>query len=169
MMQPLNGFCVLAVFCGAALRLAPEGTVRRVMSVLVSAILLLQLFTGIGLEDLESIPADLGRIREAEQRFRQESGELRERLDRLVIEEELRTYIQNKAEQHGVQISEVELELRWQTEGYWLPWSLKVVAGGTERDFAPLLRELSAELGLPEERLRWCADDGLEESSQATG
>ena len=99
MMQPLNGFCVLAVFCGAALRLAPEGTVRRVMSVLVSAILLLQLFAGIGLEDLESIPADLGRIREAEQRFRQESGELRERLDRLVIEEEIRTYIQNKAEQ----------------------------------------------------------------------
>ena len=33
----LRELCVLAVFCGAAQRLAPDGSVRRVMNVLVTA------------------------------------------------------------------------------------------------------------------------------------
>ena len=41
MNQALRELCLMAVFCGAALRLAPEGAVRRVMNVLVTAVLLI--------------------------------------------------------------------------------------------------------------------------------
>ncbi len=169
MRESLHGFCVLAVFCGAALRLAPEGSVKRVMSVLVSAVLLLQVFSGLGWTDAADLADEIGRFREAEQRYQLESRQVRERLDRLVIEEELKAYIQTKAAGRGLTLTGIELELRWQTEGYWLPRSLTLRGSGTDTAARALLRELGAELGIEQERLKWSADDGLEESAQTTG
>lgn len=169
MREALHGFCVLAVFCGAALRLTPEGSVKRVMSVLVSAVLLLQIFSGLGLRDAAKIAEEIGRFREAEQRYQLDSEQVRQRLDRLVIEEELKTYIQNKAGQRGLTITDVEPELHWQTDGYWLPRALTIRGSGSETAASVLLRELGAELGIEQERLRWIADDRLEEYPQTTG
>lgn len=169
MTASIRAFCVLAVFCGAALRLAPEGSIKRIMSVLVTAVLLLQLFASLGLRELDTLADDLGRMHEAEQRFSQETDALRQRLDRLVIEDELRTYILNKAEELGIGVAEIELELHWQTEGYWLPRAVTLHGSASEREAAALTRVLSAELGIRAEGLRWIADDGLEEHSQTSG
>jgi len=159
MREALRTLCVLAVFCGAALRLTPEGGVKRVMQVLISALLLGELLSG-----LLSLPADLAldtaRIREQENRLLLSSADARERMNRLVIEEELRTYIQNKAEGHGVSLSEVEISLRWETDGLWLPEAATLYGTGEETAVSRLLGELSAELGIRREKLQWDGDDG---------
>lgn len=163
MTASIRGFCILAIFCGTALRLAPEGSIKRIMSVLVTAALLLQLFASLGLRDLDALADDLGRMRESEQRFSQETDALRQRLDRLVIEDELRTYILNKAAQQGIDISEIELELHWQTEGYWLPRAVTLHGSASGREAAALARIVSAELGIRAENVRWNENDGMEE------
>ena len=159
MRDALRTLCVLAVFCGAALRLTPEGGVRRVMQVLISALLLGELLSG-----LLSLPTDLAldtaRLRENENRLLQTAADSRERMNRLVIEEELRTYIQNKAAGLGVSLTAVELSLRWETEGLWLPDSITLRGTGDESAVSRLLGELGAELGIERGKLKWDGDDG---------
>ncbi len=162
MSEWIRGFSVLAAFCGAALRLAPEGGVRRVMSVLICTVLLLNAFQSSFLVDPDPLERQIGRLREGEQRFALESSNYRQRMDRLVIEEELRTYIQNKAGNMDLELSGIELEMQWQTEGFWLPVGLTMVGSGDLTSVEMLQRELEAELGIPGERQQWIADEGME-------
>ena len=162
MSEWVRSFCVLAAFCGAALRLAPEGGVRRILSVLISAVLLTHAFQATLPADTQALEQGIGLLREREQRLLSESSDYVRRLDRLVIEEELRSYIQNKAGQKGLHVREIALELRWQTEGFWLPVALTLYGSGEREAAAELRRELEAELGIPGERQRWISDEGLE-------
>ncbi len=155
MRETIQELCVLSVFCGAALRLAPEGAVRRVTSVLCTAVLLLCVLGGIRALDFDSYALEQGILREQEQRFRIAAEESRQRLDRLVIEQELQTYIQNKAEQRGLRILELETGLTWRTEGLWIPHALSVSYAGPHEQAERLAEELEAELGVPRERQRW--------------
>lgn len=163
MITALHRFCILAIFCGAALRLAPEGSVRRIMSVLVSAVLLISIFRFFGIHPTEELFRGLGKQQEYERRFAAQAQERRQGLDRLVIEEELRTYILNKASERGLQITGIRLEMRWQTEGCWLPWSVTMTGSGSESERRAFQRELEAELGVPSERQQWVDVYGLEE------
>ena len=163
MKEAIRSFCILAVFCGAALQLTPEGSVRRILQVLVTAILLIQLLSGIRSLDRDLLGREIGRLRENEQRFRLEAQDVRERMDRLVIEEELRTYIQNKAGQKGLTLTDIQMELHWETEGCWIPTGLTLRGSGNGDAVSELIAELEAELGVPRERQRWIEDEGLEE------
>ena len=165
MSQVLREFCVLAVFCGAALRLAPEGSVRRVMQVLVSAVLLIALLGAFESLDADTLRVETARVRENERRFAQSADDTRRRLDRLVIEEELRAYIQNKAGEMGLRLTEAEISLRWETEGFWLPDQVRLRGSGDAAAAARLLGELRAELGLREERLCWIDEEGQRNAS----
>ncbi len=163
MSAAIRSFCILAVFCGAALQLTPEGSVRRILQVLVTAILLIQLLSGIRSLDRDLLGREIGRLRENEQRFRLEAQDVRERMDRLVIEEEVRSYIQNKAGQKGLTVTDIQPELRWETEGCWIPTGLTLRGKGSGEAVSELLAELEAELGIPRERQQWIEDEGLEE------
>lgn len=159
MREALRTLCVLAVFCGAALRLAPEGGAKRVLQVLVSALLLSELLSGVLALPADFAP-DLARAQELERGLLQSAGETKERMNRLVIEEELRSYIQNKAAGLGVSLSAIELSLRWETEGLWLPEAVTLSGRGEEAAVSRLLGELGAELGISRDNLEWLADDG---------
>ena len=169
MTEALHRFCVSAVFCGAALRIAPEGTVRRILSVLVSAVLLGSIFSFFGGMQTGGVLDRFAGIQEYERRFSQNAEDQKQRMDRIVIEQELRTYILNKAEQRGITIRSMSIEMRWQTEGYWLPSSLRMTGSGDTRERAAFQRELEAELGIPEERQQWVEEDGLEENAEGFG
>ncbi len=162
----LHAFCALAVFCGAALRLAPEGSVRRVMRVTVTAVLALSLLAGLGGLQDAAMQDSLARLHESEQRFRSDAEAAVQRMDRLVIEEELRSYIRNKAEQRGVVLSGIVLEMRWHTDGFWLPHGITLSGTGERAVIGELLGELEAELGVSRERMRWVDDEGLEKPTE---
>ena len=159
MNQALRELCLMAVFCGAALRLAPEGAVRRVMNVLVTAVLLICLLGVFDGFDADTLRVETARLRENEQRFTLNTEDTRRRLDRLVIEEELTAYIQNKAGDKGLHIKRTEITLRWETDGFWMPDEVKLFGKGDADAKTRLLGELRAELGLSAERLQWVNDD----------
>ena len=46
-----------------------------------------------------------------------------ERLQRTVIESEMRTYILDKAAQCGAALDDAQVTLQWSTDGYWYPQS----------------------------------------------
>ena len=81
-------------------------------------------------------------------------------MNRLVIEQELQTYIQNKAAAAGLSLSEIELGLRWETEGLWLPDSAVLTGRGDADEISHFLAELCAELGIDRGKLEWREDDG---------
>lgn len=53
-----------------------------------------------------------------------------ERLQRTVIESELRAYILDKAAQCGVSLADAQVTLQWSTDGYWYPYAVRLVTSG---------------------------------------
>ena len=66
-----------------------------------------------------------------------------ERLQRTVIESEMRTYILDKAVQCGAALDDAQVTLRWSTDGYWYPQSVR------------LAQIIEADLGIPRARQEW--------------
>lgn len=163
MIPALRRLCILAVFCGTALKLTPLGGIKRVMNLLVTAVLMTQVLALIG-NPMKILTSETASAGERERRLLLNAEETRLQMDRLVIEDRLKTYILTRAEQVGLSVSRVELTLRWETAGYWLPDSAILTGRGESRKITRLLGELSAELGIAEERLRWEQDGSVEGS-----
>ena len=53
-----------------------------------------------------------------------------ERLQRTVIESEMRTYILDKAAQCGAALDDAQVTLQWSTDGYWVSQSVRLVTSG---------------------------------------
>ena len=155
MRELVRELCALSILCGAAMSLAPEGGVRRILSILSSVILISAVLNALGGIDYEAYALEMSRLREREQRFLLDAEDTKERLDRLVIEEEIRTYIRDKAEASGLEIVSAEPSLRWSTEGLWIPDSVSILFAGTDSAKTALAKRLEAELGIPLERQQW--------------
>ena len=71
-----------------------------------------------------------------------------ERLNRLVIEQEYRAYILDKAQTMGEHLEDVSVGVRWDDGGFWVPWGA-VYSNAVSEDFRDTVRN---ELGIPKER-----------------
>ena len=155
----IRQMCVLAVFSGALLSLTPEGGVRRVLRVLASAALLAALFNALGGLDRSAFAPELARYRELESSFSRKADETRDRLNRLVIEREYREYIEDRAAALNIAPEEIRFELRWSTEGFWIPERSHIRLTDPEgRDALAWI--LKTEFGIPPERQEWEVSDG---------
>ena len=76
-----------------------------------------------------------------------------ERLQRTVIESELRAYILDKADALGISAADAAVTARWSEEGFWYPWESRVSC--PEGGRAALSEAIEAELGIPPERQSW--------------
>lgn len=81
-----------------------------------------------------------------------------ERLQRTVIESEMRTYILDKAAQCGVSLADAQVTLQWSTDGYWYPYAVRLVTSGAAEN-SRLAQTIEADLGIPR-RVRRRASDG---------
>lgn len=151
----LRELCGLSILCGAALSIAPEGAVKRVLEILCSAALLTALLTPLKGIDLESYALQLAKYKEDEAALTAKGDEMNNRLNRLVIEGECNSYIMDKAKEKGVDVKEAEVELKWSTEGLWYPYSARIVSNAEGAEKAALIDALKSELGIPEERVTW--------------
>ena len=78
-----------------------------------------------------------------------------ERLQRTVIESEMRTYILDKAAQCGAALDDAQVTLQWSTDGYWYPQSVRLVTSGPAEENSRLAQIIEAELGIPRARQEW--------------
>ena len=164
----IRELCALSVFCAVVLQLTPEGGVRRMLTLLCTAALLSAALSGIRQIDYDAYALELARFREREKTFAETSDETQERLNRLVIEQECRSYILDKARELGLEPESVEVELRWDMEGLWVPAAVSIRCRGTEEQIAALSAAIRTELGIAGEDQRW-RDDGWEEASGESG
>ncbi len=117
MREGLRQLCVLAICSGVLLSLTPEGGAKRVLQVLVSAALLVTVFRTLGCLDNTALAPELARYRELERSLSARGSEARDKLNRLVIEQEYREYIESRAAARGSDRAEGRSEVRGRAEG----------------------------------------------------
>ena len=119
------------------------------------------------LQKLDTTPfaLEIAKYREQEKRLTEDAAVLQERLNRLVIEDELREYVLNTAEQLGIQVRDIHVEARWSTDGLWIPGSTRIQVA-TRSEAERLSGVLLGELGIPLERQEWITDDGWESTGE---
>lgn len=151
----IRQLCLLSLVCGAALTLAPEGTVKRILGIACSAALLLAAVEPLAGLDLSAYALELAKNSERRAEFLDGSADLNQRLNRLVIEEECEAYILDKAEEMGLDLEQAEVLAQWNSEGLWVPASVKLTGQAEQRERRRLGGLIEAELGIPEERQQW--------------
>ena len=151
--------CMLSILCGLTMDMTPEGGVKRIMAVLCTLILALTVLTAVKDFDFDAYALELSRYQEQEQAFLQENRDMRQRLNRLVIEEEYTTYILDKARIVGMELEQADLEVRWSMDGFWVPYSVSVQYRGEERLRRIMEDLISGDLGIPTERQFWSRVD----------
>ena len=147
--------CALSVFCGLAMSIMPEGSVKRVAGVLCTAALLITVLTPLRDFDIDSYALLLAKYKEEEAALTARGEEINERLNRLVIEQEYEAYIMDKAAEKNVAVKEAEVEAQWSTEGY----TAEISSDAPPSQRAMLTEAIKTDLGIPEERITWKCDE----------
>ncbi len=155
----IRQLCALSILGGVALSLTPEGSGRRVMSFVCSLAMLSCVLGGIKTLDWDTYSMEISRYREREQAFLEQSGEIRDDLDRRVIEAECRAYVLEQAVRLGTLVQDASVRVEWSTEGLWVPYAATVYGDLTEQEKGRLAQLLETELGIPRERQEWNDDD----------
>lgn len=154
MRECIRTLCVLSVVSGVLVSLTPEGGARRILRLLSSVVLLAVIFNSLNALDLSDYGVELARYREREQELLQNGEELRDELNRLVIEQEYREYIEERAASLFAALESVEITVRWSSEGFWVPESSRICLRTKDaRD--ELSRILESELGIPAQKQEW--------------
>ena len=146
----LHRLCILSVFFGLMLSVAPDGGVKRVMNILCAAILILTILSPLKQLDIGEYALELAKNRELEASFMDDGKELNDRLNRLVIERECEAYIRDKATAMGIDAKAL-IRARWDSNGLWIPYEIELDCARDER----LEAEIIAGLGIPKERQIW--------------
>jgi len=97
----LRGICAASVFFGVILTLLPEGKERRVASLCATAALVIMFFSLVFSTDWADYSLSLAQTRDAAALISSSAEESRNRMNRLVIEQECEEYIMDKAAQYG--------------------------------------------------------------------
>lgn len=153
----IKQLCAMSLLCGAAMSIAPEGTVKRVLEIVCSVVLLTAVVRPLIGMDFTAYALQLAKFEEKEEEFLDQSADLNDRLNRLVIEEKYETYIMDKAEEQGVGLDGVQVTVEWNMEGFWVPYSVQLDCRN-ESGREALSGILEAELGIPAERQQWSCD-----------
>ena len=155
MIELVEKLCVLSVFFGLAMSLMPEGTVKKMAPAVAAAAMLLCLMDSISSVDTDGLVLDIARYRELSETLTMDAEALHERLDRTLIEQECQTYIENKAEELGLQELTVRVAAEWSAEGFWLPESVCVEGQWSMQEKERLSQMIESQLGIPTQRQEW--------------
>ena len=151
----IRGICILSVLCSVLCSIAPAGTVKTVMTILSSIILMLMLLEPVKAFDFHSYAQELAKYKELEYKLLEEGNDVSSRLNRLVIEDEYSAYIKDKAADENIMIQELKVQLEWNTDGYWVPESMKAGITSEEAEVEKVIGTIAAELGISPEKQYW--------------
>lgn len=151
----IRELCAMSILFGVIMGIIPEGGVKRITCILCSAILIIVVLTPIKSIDIDSYALLLTQYREQEAQLTARADEINSRLNRAVIVEEYEAYIMDKAEELGIDVKEARVEVQWSTEAVWVPYSVSVTANADISLRRVFEDKLMAELGIPQERVKW--------------
>ena len=151
--------CILACLFGASLAVVKDGGIKKVLSVLCTLILLLEIASVARQAAWDLVGRITAKTREQEAQLLLQGEELRQRLDRTIIEQQLATYISNRAEELDLQILSLRFQMRWTMDGIWLPEGLVCEYRGNTEALSSLQLQIASELGIPLARQNWRQDD----------
>lgn len=151
----IREICVVGIFCAVLESISPERSVSRVMGILSSVIMMLIIIKPLSEIDMEKYAQSAAFYNERAAALESDAQNMNARLNRIVIEEEYKTYIMDKALDSGYTITELKVGLQWDTQGYWVPCAVNVRGSGTIDAKNRLCETIEFELGVPQERQVW--------------
>lgn len=154
-----RALCAMSLLCGAAMSISPEGSVKKIMSVLCAAVLIMSVLMPIKKFDFSSYALELAKLEEREQALQRDGEKINLRLNRLVIQSEYEAYIMDKAEKLGLKAERVKVGVEWSTEGLWVPKTAEIECTGEEKLKRSLSEIILSELGIPPEKQYWSENE----------
>ena len=153
--QLIREICLVSIICSVACNLAPAGAVKSIMRICCSVVLMLLIINPLSEFDFELYANSLARYRELEEQMNLDAENNKQRLNRLVIEDEYRTYIMDKAKENGLELIDVHIGLEWSSQGFWIPCELTLMSHETAGKITDFSRIMVRELGIGEEKIIW--------------
>lgn len=155
----IRRLCVLAIFCGAAQSMAPEGSGKRALRFVCAVVLLTCALGGLRDLDPDALWELSGDYDAREEELASHAETIREESERAVIARSYAAYIWDKAEELGLELEEVQVELTQRSDGLCVPKRVEIRSGETEEALAPLRAAIDRAFASPE--LLWeRRDDG---------
>ena len=118
------------------------------------------LVAGVSEFDYQTYAASLQRERAD---IRWDADSVKEEVDALhrrYIEAQCEAYILENASRMQIELTEVDVFLAWNTEGYWYPVQAEITAANSKEDVTALKSLIESELGIPIGEQIWKCEDG---------
>lgn len=151
----LRGICAASIVYGILLILLPEGKERSIASLCATASLVTMFLSLVMTTNWEGYSLTLAETRDAAAVIESNAEESRNRLSRLVIEQECEEYIMDKATDLGLKLECVEISASWKKEGVWVPERALITAERNADAEAKLASWIEADLGIEAARQEW--------------
>ena len=155
----LRSLIALSLFGGAALYLCPEGGSKRVLKLLVTALLVAALLEPLRAPDFDLLSAEEARLASLETKLLQDSERKQNTLKELLLRQNCERFIITQAQGLGLRVERVEVELADAGAKGLQPGSVTLEASGGAEELETLSRLIRDELGIPVERQVWITDE----------
>ena len=144
-----------AFLSAGLLALIPKGTSKKAAAVLCGLVMLLLALTPLAQLDYDALSEAISRL-ELEKEEARTGIEIRnQELVARIISGRVQAYILDKAVQCGAALDDAQVTLRWSTDGYWYPQSVRLITSGPAAENSRLAQIIEADLGIPRARQEW--------------
>ena len=159
MQTVLRSLIAQAFIGGAAVYLCPHGGTKRVIKILNAAILSAMVITPLHSLDYDYLSLAEAKLSSAQVRILQDSSQRGSSLKEQLFRQNCENYIKARAEEQGVRISAVRVELKKSGEESWQPYSVQLEARGNPEAMERICLLIRDELGIPAERQVWSENE----------
>ena len=148
----LIGVALISAVAEPFVRQTPHKQVLRLITVICMGTMLLAAFLKLSYFDYASAlrSAEIHDVWEAD---RAEVGD--SELKRKLIESECRAYIEDEAARMGLHVQSVEVILRWNTDGFWVPERAVISVDSDIRKYDALRDVIATDLGICPQLQEW--------------
>lgn len=157
----VKGIAACAVICGIALAVTPKGKVKNILSVISGVVLIIAFLQPFLDGDSSFLSMDMSQYRAQADEITGDAEKVQTNLSRTIIEENMNSYILDKAQTLGIDDLEVKVVLKWGDEGFWYPYELSLISNCGVYERNRLSTFIETELGVPSSRHYWSGhEDG---------
>jgi len=149
--QCVKGICAVSVIYGLLGLIIKSRGVKRAADMACAAALVLCVICSFKTLDLSEYAKQLTRYRDYEYQLTEDTQNITDRLNRLVIEEELRAYITDEADKRGAEIYSVSFTMEW--DDCWYPSGCEINASAESEQI--MTGFIETQLGIGREEQTW--------------